>query len=148
MGTKEHKYQFQSSSNQHERLSRFMLISYCAMLPLAAALIPFFGVLGLTVAWLAAELIQTAYVVRLNTELFPPEVKISAAPMFRLGAVLAVGFLLALWPSLAATHWPLGTIFLVASSLTALVLAGCYYAFDLRDVRSLILSKLGRRVAL
>ena len=46
MGIKERKYQFQSSSNEHERLSRFTLASYAAMLLVAAFLLEPLGIFG------------------------------------------------------------------------------------------------------
>ena len=131
MGIKEHKYQFQSSSNEHERLSRFTLGAYTAMLVAAALLMKPFGIEGLMYAWLAAELAQTIYIVRLNVQMFPSDMTISMGPMVRLLAVLLISFSLAAWPVFDGADW----------SLPAMVgVGGLVDAFDfgrvLRRVRS------------
>jgi O-antigen/teichoic acid export membrane protein len=147
MGIKEHKYQFQSSSNEHERLSRFTLGAYALMLLTAAFLMKPFGMMGFMWAWLAAEIAQTAYILRLNRQLFPEEMSISLIPMLRLGAVLAVAFALAAWPAFASADWPLMTIVAVACGLMLILTAGSYFAFGLDEVRSLMVSKLRQRFA-
>jgi O-antigen/teichoic acid export membrane protein len=145
MGIKEHKYQFQSSSNEHERLSKFTLGAYAAMLLVAAFLMKPFGIFGLMFAWLAAEIAQTVYILRLNVRLFPADMAISMAPVARLAAVLLVAFGLAAWPVFAAVDWPLPTVAAAASAVTLTILVGSYYAFGLDEVRALLLSKIRRQ---
>jgi hypothetical protein len=147
MGIKEHKYQFQSSSNEHERLSRFTLGAYAAMLVVAGFLIQPFGLLGFMLCWLVAELAQTIYILRLNVELFPPEMKISIAPVVRLAAVLAVAFGLAAWPVFAGVDWSLPAVVVVAVVLMLFISLGSYFAFDLDEVRALLVARILKRVA-
>ncbi len=147
MGIKEHKYQFQSSSNEHERLSRFMLAAYAAMLVVAALLMKPFGIFGFMFAWLAAELAQTAYILRLNVQLFPPEMTISMRPVARLAAVLVVAFGLAAWPVFASVQWPLWQVVAVAAGLMLVISAGSYFAFGLEEVRRLLTAKLRQRLS-
>lgn len=147
MGIKEHKYQFQSSSNQHERLSQFTLGAYAAMLAAAGFLMQPFGIFGFMVAWLAAEIAQTIYILRLNMQLFPPESAISVAPVVRLVAVLAVAFGLAAWPVFASVNWPLPTVVAVATAVMLIITAGSYFAFGLDEVRVVLIGKIRQRLA-
>jgi O-antigen/teichoic acid export membrane protein len=147
MGIKEHKYQFQSSSNEHERLSKFTLGAYAAMLLIAAFLMKPFGIFGFMFTWLAAEVAQTLYILRLNVQLFPADMTISMVPVVRLLAVLAVAFGLAAWPVFASIRWPLPTVVASAVLLMLIISAGSYYAFGLDEVRSLLLSKIRQRMS-
>jgi O-antigen/teichoic acid export membrane protein len=147
MGIKEHKYQFQSSSNVHERLATFTLGTYALMLVAAGFLIGPLGIQGFMFAWLAAEIAQTAYILRLNLELFPAEVAISMAPVVRLVAVLVVAFGLAAWPVFASVQWPLTAVVAAAAAVMLVISAGSYFVFGLDEVRALLLSRIRRRVA-
>jgi len=147
MGIKEHKYQFQSSSNEHERLAKFTLGAYACMLLMAAFLVKPFGILGFMITWLAAEVAQTAYILRLNVQLFPADVKISMVPVARLLAVLVLAFALAAWPVFASVAWPLPLVVAVATALMLSISLGSYVVFGLSEVRSLLLSKLRQRVS-
>jgi len=146
MGIKEHKYQFQSSSNEHESLSKFTLAVYTIMLVVSAFLLNPFGILGFMYAWLIAEIVQTIYILRLNVQLFPAGIKISLAPILRLVAVLVITFGIAAWPAFASVQWPLTTVVAVAVSVTLLVSFGSYYVFGLDDVRSLLINKIKQRL--
>ena len=145
MGIKEHKYQFQSSSNEHERLSKFTLGAYAAMLAVAAILMKPFGIFGFMIAWLAAEVAQTIYILRLNLELFPAEMTISMAPVMRLLAVLIVAFGLAAWPVFASVQWPLTAVVAAAVIVMLIISTGSYFAFGLDEVRTLLLAKIRQR---
>ncbi len=147
MGIKEHKYQFQSSSNEHERLSRFTLGAYAAMLMVAGFLMKPFGILGFMLSWLVAELAQTIYILRLNVELFPAEMKISMAPVVRLAAVLSVAFGLAAWPVFAGVDWSLPAVVAVAVVLMLFISLGSYFAFGLDEVRALLVARILKRAA-
>lgn len=147
MGIKEHKYQFQSSSNEHERLSRFTLGAYAVMLLAAAFLMKPFGIMGFMFAWLAAEVAQTGYILRLNMQLFPKDMPISIMPVVRLAGVLAAAFAIAAWPAFASANWPLTTIVAVAIGVMLVLSVGSYFTFGLEEVRVLMVSKLRQRFA-
>jgi O-antigen/teichoic acid export membrane protein len=146
MGIKEHKSQFQSSSNEHEKLAVFALGSYAVTLLISAFLLKPFGILGFMFMWLAAEAAQTFYILRLNVELFPREMKISMAPVMRLAWALAVFFAIAAWPAFASAHWPLGMVAAVAVAITLMITVASYYAFGVNQVRSVLESRLRRRL--
>jgi O-antigen/teichoic acid export membrane protein len=147
MGIKEHKYQFQSSSNEHERLSRFTLGAYALMLLVAGFLIKPFGIIGFMFAWLACEVAQTVYILRLNLQLFPKDMAISLMPVVRLAVVLTVAFAIAAWPAFASVNWPLTTVVAVAVAVMLGLSIGSYLTFGLEEVRVLMLSKLRQRFA-
>jgi len=145
MGIKEHKYQFQSSSNEHERLSKFTLFAYVAMLVVSAFLMKPFGILGFMFTWLATELAQTVYILRLNVKLFPEQMTISMAPVVRLLGVLTVAFGLAAWPVFAGVDWSLPAVVGTAIAIMLCISLGSYFAFGLDEVRLLLVSKIRQR---
>ncbi len=67
---KEHKFQFQYSTNTHESLARTMFFSYVTMVVLSIGTVHFAGVAGFLWTWLAVETFQTVRILRLNMELF------------------------------------------------------------------------------
>lgn len=67
---KEHKFQFQFSTNTHETLALIMFFSYLGMVIVSLVTIRYAGIMGLLWTWLAFELLQTVLLVRLNIQLF------------------------------------------------------------------------------
>ncbi len=67
---KEHKFQFQFSTNTHESLARTMFSSYVMMVVLSVGMVHFAGVAGFLWTWLAVETFQVVRIIKLNTELF------------------------------------------------------------------------------
>ncbi len=147
LAIKEHKTQFQQSSNEHEELSLFAIAGYSVMLIVSFFTMQSFGLQGFLFTWLAWELIQTAYIVRLNLKLFPAEMHISIGPVVRLFVFMAVAFGLAIWPSYADAHWPLWLGVAVAVGVTLVLAAAGYFFFGLAEVRELVQSKLSRRLS-
>ena len=145
LGIKEHKTQFQSSSNQHEEFSVFMLIGYSVMLFAGVFTTKFFGLTGFMVTWIAWEIIQTVYVLKLNSRLFPAELAVSHRPFVRLVVFLVVAFGAAIWPAVHEAHWPL-TAVVGFSAVSVVVLGGAaYYAFGLEAIREVVSTRLRRR---
>jgi len=58
MSAKEHKFQFQFSTNTHRELARFMFGTYLALVAAWFVLVPRFGITGLLWAWFVVELLQ------------------------------------------------------------------------------------------
>ncbi len=141
MGIKEHKYQFQSASNQHTDLSRVMIVAYSAVLVISAVTMRHFGVSGFMVAWLVAEIAQTVAIIRMNQRLMPSEYQVAVGPVWRLAAVLAVVFAGAVYPAFQAVQAPLlriVAITVVYSVATALI---CYRVFGLSEVAQVVLGR-------
>lgn len=70
MSAKEHKFQFQFSTNTHRELARFMFGSYLALVMIWMVVVPRFGIMGLLWAWFAVELAQVLFIMRLNHRFF------------------------------------------------------------------------------
>jgi len=147
MGIKEHKVQFQWSSNEHTGLSKFTLVMSFTTLVASAFLLKPFGVQGFLCLWIASEILQVAYILNLNTKLFPREVNISKRPVIRLAGILALSFTLAAWPARQGVHWPLPLVIATAMGTTAVVGFVSYFAFDLTDVLAVLRTRLRRRLA-
>jgi O-antigen/teichoic acid export membrane protein len=141
---KEHKWQFQWSSNQHESLSKFNLAAYSLMLAVSALLLSRFGIGAFLCLWLATEIVVAAYIVHLNRQLFPADIHLSTAPLLRLTIVLAAAFALAVWPVWQSAHWSLGLVTVVAVLFTLLLGVASYFIFGLGEVRMVVLNKLRR----
>lgn len=147
MGIKEHKYQFQWSSNEHTNLSRFTLMAYGLMLVVSAVLLKPFGIEGLMAVWGMTEIALVIYILHLNTRLFPAEAGISAAPVFKLAAVFAAALALAAYPCWHSIDWPLPTVVSVAVLTTVMLAVVSYFAFDLSEVLELLQARFRRRMA-
>lgn len=70
MSAKEHKFQFQFSTNTHRELARFLFGSYLVLVASWFFLVPRYGISGLLWAWFTAEVIQVLYIMRLNSKFF------------------------------------------------------------------------------
>ena len=147
MAIKEHKTQFQQSSNRHQRLAVFALSAYLFMCGLSAILMPRFGVVSLLIVWLCVEAVQVVYLLYLNKQLFPPEMHISVEPVIRTIAVLAVCFGLAAWPVYHNANWPLYITVAVGGFGIACLAVMSYFFFGLRDLQSRFTTRLRRRHA-
>jgi O-antigen/teichoic acid export membrane protein len=145
MGIKEHKTQFQTSSNQHQQLIRFTVASYCVMLAASLPMLKFFGVAGLQSVWLVTEIVQLMYILRLNLKLFPEEIHVSVTPMLRLAVVLVLGFGLAAWPVYHNSGWSTLEIWGAAALITLVLTVICYFFFGLKDVWSVVAARLRHR---
>jgi O-antigen/teichoic acid export membrane protein len=147
MGIKDHKIQFQWSSNQHQKLAVISLVAYLGMCGFSAITIRPFGIASLMVLWLAAEMIQAGWILRLNKVLFPPEIHVSTAPVMRAMAMLTVCFSLLVWPVYHSTQWSLPVTVAIAFCAVSVLSVFSYFAFGLKEVQSLIGSRLRRRLA-
>ena len=145
LGIKEHKTQFQSSSNEHETMSLVIIVGYTAMLLVSTMTMSYFGLTGFMVTWIVWETIQTAFVLQLNTRLFPNHLKVSMKPVLHLCFFMAIAFALAIWPASHSAKWSLPIITLIALSLTLILGAAAYAVFGLGEVRSLLEARLRRR---
>ena len=142
LGLKEHKTQFQASSNEHEQLSTRILIGYLLMLTVAVPVMRTWGVAGFIVTWLVWEIVQTAYVVRLNRQLFPDDHSISNGLLTRFNIFIAVAFALAAFPALWSAHWALPLSVAVALLCTAVLAIAAYFTFQVDELRVLLVRRL------
>jgi O-antigen/teichoic acid export membrane protein len=104
---KEHKYQFQFSTNTHEALARNMFFSYLAMVAISICVIPIAGIVGFLWLWLAIESIQVVRIVRLNLELFAGHDAVEFHYMRRLVGICAPALLISLLILQRSASYPL-----------------------------------------
>ena len=102
LSAKEHKFQFQFSTNTHRELSRFMSVAYLLTVAVWFFLIPRYGVVGLLWAWVASEVVQVGYIMHLNHKFFAVHEKLSVRYPVRL-TVLSVACLIATAAALPRT---------------------------------------------
>jgi hypothetical protein len=147
LGLKEHKTQFQSSSNEHEKLSTRIVIGYAIMLAVSVPIMTRWGVAGFIVTWLAWEIIQTAYVVHLNRQLFPAEHTIDNGLLQRFVIFITIAFAVAAVPAIREAHWPLWQSVAVAIVSCAVMAAAGYVVFQMDELRPIVTGRLQRRSA-
>ena len=120
---KEHKYQFQFSTNTHEELARVMFFSYIGMILVSVGAVHLLGIVGFLWTWLAVEILQIARIVRLNRKLFAQFEELELKYLRRLAALCVVSLLvsLALLEKTATLPilWQIGTSLLLTTLLTA-----------------------------
>ena len=148
LGIKEHKTQFQSSSNKHEDLSVFILVGYAVMLVVSLATMRFFGLTGFIVTWLIWEIVQTRFVLGLNARLFPKDLGITSGPMVRLSVFMSLAFALSVWPAYHDATWSLPAVVGFAIAFTGILGIAAYYVFGLEELRGLLAARLRGRFAL
>jgi O-antigen/teichoic acid export membrane protein len=141
LGLKEHKTQFQSSSNEHEKLSTRIFIGYAIMLTISVFTMRAWGVAGFIVTWLVWEILQTAYVVHLNHKLFPVDAKIDNSLLQRFNIFIIAAFAITAFPAILSAHWPLPLSVAVALSTTLLLAVAAYFTFRMDDLRVLLMRR-------
>lgn len=147
LGIKEHKTIFQSSSNEHEQLSWFILAGYTAMLAVSIFTLRAFGLTGFMLTWITWEVIQTVFVIKLNARLFPPELSVTMHPLRRLAVFMTAAFAIAVFPAYRGMSWSLPVVVAVACLVTAAFGVAAYYAFGVGEVRGIIEARIRRRFA-
>ena len=142
MGIKEHKYQFQTCSNQHALLARLMFWSYIVMVVVAVPAIHFFGILGFLGDWFCAELFQVLAILRLNQELFAGTSRLDFSPVYKLFALMGGATLLGAWLALTAGQRSVPHIALSAILFISFLLVISYPLFGLQEVRSYLRNRV------
>jgi O-antigen/teichoic acid export membrane protein len=144
MGIKEHKYQFQTSSNQHAEMARFIFVSYVGMVTLSAVAMPRYGVPGFLALWLLTELIQTVFIVRLNRRLFAHFARLDLSLLYRLLAMFGLAMLACGWLSQSAVRRPLGQTAMITGLVVVLLASISYPLFGIDRLKRALLPLFGR----
>jgi len=144
---KEHKFQFQFSTNTHEELARIMFGSYIAMTVISLVTVPWLGVVGFLWTWLAVESVQVVRIVRLNVDLFAGHDAIQFTCLQRLVAVCVPALLLSLIILRRSASYPL--LWQLGISVTAgLLIAGLSWRlFGMNTVFKKMAGPLSRKFA-
>jgi O-antigen/teichoic acid export membrane protein len=145
LSIKEHKYQFQFSSNQIGGISWQTLLIYGATALLSIPLMSRWGIQGYLVAWLVSETLQLFYLLHLNDRLFAGHGQLNHAPVRQLLLCLAGCTVLLYWPEHHIQQLPF--VWQGVASLALFVALGafCYRVFGLAEVREMFWKKLTAR---
>ncbi|MGB6303201.1 MAG: hypothetical protein WBF45_05580 [Acidobacteriaceae bacterium] len=145
LSAKEHKFQFQFSTNTHEKLARIMFFSYVALAIMSVAMVHWLGMLGFLYAWLAVELFQTIRIVGLNQELFAHTGEHHLRYLYRLVFLSAVGLV---GSGMLLTHTYAASFkeqFAAAFGITCVLAIAGFFLFDVRLIARKISSGVARR---
>ncbi|HEX4019578.1 MAG TPA: hypothetical protein VHX63_00400 [Acidobacteriaceae bacterium] len=132
--TKEHKFQFQFSTNTHESLARIMFFSYIALIALAIPMVHWYGMEGLLLTWLAVELYQVIRIIRLNQDLFAHTGEHTLSYVYRLAGLCLVGLAgagMLLRHTSTDSYWMQCAAGVGTSAILAIV---AFFLFDMRTI--------------
>jgi len=143
---KEHKYQFQFSSNKVREISYMTVIAYSVQLLVAVPMMIWLRLNGFTFTWLVTETIQLFYLLHLNAKLFGDHARVDRAPVYQLLGVMAAGCAVFFWPVFHIAEFSYLVQGVVAVVAALLMLAVCYRLFQVDEVRSLLWEKVSKRL--
>ena len=151
LGIKEHKYQFQFSSNQVREVSYMTPLAYGAVLAISIPLMQRLGLIGFLIPWAVSELGQLFYLLHLNGVLFRQSGlgesadRVDRRPVYRLLIMLALGTLAAVWPVFHLEEFGIPLQLGFAAITTVVMLAIAYWLFRVDEVRSLLWDRIASR---
>lgn len=145
-GLKEHKYQFQFSSNQVREMSYAGIGVYTLMLLLSIPALKYFQLPGYLVVWCLAESVLLFYVLHLNRALFRGEFEVDEKPAYQMYAFLLVGIALSYFPMMhiAELSYPLQLALAVVVTLITGALS--YWIFNVEDLRTYLWGKVSSKI--
>lgn len=146
LSAKEHKFQFQFSTNTHEKLARIMFFSYIALAILAVPMVHWLGELGFLYTWLGVELFQIVRIIGLNQELFAHTGEHRLTYVYRLMALCGAGLLIS-GVILSRTYQDLYRWQFVAGfGVSAVLAVAAFFLFDMRAVVQKLYARIGHRL--
>lgn len=147
LSAKEHKFQFQFSTNTHEQLARIMFFSYVALVVLSVPMVHWLGMLGFLYTWLAVEIFQIVRIIDLNKQLFSHTGQHRLTYVYRLVALCGVGLFVA---AVVLSHtyrdlyrWQ----FVAALSVSVGLAIAAFFLFDMGIIVKKLWAKTRARMA-
>ena len=146
LAIKEHKYQFQFSTNKVESIAWQTLAAYGAVCVLSYPLMVQFGIQGYLVTWLVSETLQLFYLLHLNDRLFAGHAVLDHKPVYLMLSVLAICAVAFFWPMhhLMAIPYLLQALVSIVTTLVLSVI--CYKLFEIDELREMLWAKVTARV--
>jgi O-antigen/teichoic acid export membrane protein len=145
LSIKEHKYQFQFSSNQVRDVSYMVPLAYGATLLLAIPAMRYAGLQGYLGVWCISEIAQLVYLVHLNQRLFGQEANLDRKPLYLLFGFLVLGTLSTTWLVYHIRDFAAYLQIAIATSVSIAMLIGSYFVFRVDEIRSLLWDRLKHR---
>jgi O-antigen/teichoic acid export membrane protein len=145
LSIKEHKYQFQFSSNQVQEISYMTILAYSVQIIVSIPMMIKFGLIGYLTTWLVCEILQLFYLLSLNAKLFAGTASVDRKPVYQLFAFLAAATIAFYWPVYhiaSVSYVTQGAIAIVATAITAAI---SYWIFRVDEVRALLWKKFAGR---
>jgi O-antigen/teichoic acid export membrane protein len=145
--TREHKFQFQFSTNMHKEVARFWFATYLIAAILWALLIPHFGLKAVLWVWFSVDLIQLLHLVWLNSKLFAGERELDKKYLLRLALISSASL------GAASVFLPHTRLLPLAAQVGLAVVTGAVLlgiaipVYDLAPVWGLFQGRLKRRFA-
>lgn len=148
LGIKEHKYQFQFSSNQVREISYLTITGYTIMTLLSIPAMIFFGVPGFVALWGLTEIVLLYLLLHLNARLFTGVMVLDRSPIVRLFGLLLVGSIAVIWPMIHMLEF--NYLEQVVFSITGALIffLASYRIFGFGSVREIVWKKLAGRIPL
>lgn len=148
LGIKEHKYQFQFSSNQVREISYFTIAGYSAMILLSIPAIKLVGLPGFVVLWGLTEIVLLYLLLHLNARLFAGSATLDRSPIIRLFGLLFVGSIAVVWPMFHMLRFSYVEQVIISLAGTLIFLVTSYRVFGFASVRDIVWKKLAGRIPL
>ncbi len=146
LSIKEHKYQFQFSSNKVESIAWQTLFAYGMTSLLSIPLMHQFGIQGYLGLALISETLQLFYLLHLNDRLFAGEAQLDHRPVYQMLAIMVACTALFFWPILHIRTVPYLLQGIIATVTTLLLTGFCYWIFQVDELRTMLWSKLQSRI--
>jgi O-antigen/teichoic acid export membrane protein len=146
LSIKEHKYQFQFSSNKVADISWQTLVAYSLTIAVSVPFMIRFGIQGYLCTWMLSETIQLFYLLHLNDKLFAGNAVLNHKSVYQMLAIMVICTGLLVWPILQIdklSYWLQG---LSAVAVTLILGVFCYKLFQVDELRSMLMQKLASRV--
>lgn len=143
LSAKEHKFQFQFSTNTHEQLARIMFFSYVALVAISTPMVQRLGMLGFLYTWLGIEIFQVVRIIGLNQRLFAHTGEHRLTYVYRLSALSVVGLCAAGVVLLRTYHAAYWVQFAASIAVSTVAGVSGFFLFDMR----VIVGKLGARLS-
>jgi O-antigen/teichoic acid export membrane protein len=145
MGIKEHRYQFQTSTNHHTALAHMTFWTYLAMVAIEVPGIHLFGVMGFLVPWFITEVVQVLFILRLNRRLFVSTTELDFSPVYKLFALMGLAVLLGSWFAIHAQQKSLLQASVTAMVFVMVLALISYPLFHVGDVRIYLRDRMALR---
>ena len=138
LSIKEHKYQFQFSSNQVREVSYMTPVAYLITLLVSIPAMIHFQLIGFLSVWCVSEIAQLFYLLHLNRRLFGDEAVVDQRPVYLLFVLLAIGTALTVWPVYHIASFGYVAQGAIGAATFAVALAVSYWLFKVEEIRLLL----------
>lgn len=142
IGIKEHKYHFQTSSNEHTILARLMFTTYVIMTALAVPALLYVGIVGFLALWFTAEVFLVLAIIRLNQRLFAGFARVNFSPVYKLFALMGGATVISVGLAIYVGQNSMFITALATILFIAAVLGIAFPLFDLREVLSYVRNRV------